>query len=276
MPFDDEQRALLWSLELNRRSLLAERRRLSEIPTEREKLERRRRDSQRRIEELAERKRELALKQQQLELKVEELKSRRNKHRTQLLHAGDNREYATLLREIDTEQKQQNELEDQILELMEEFERAAGEHGACLKEKAAVDDEVERRLGELEAEDRQRRAELERHERLSGELQQSLDSNTLRLYTRLDGRGAGGSICSLVTNYKCGVCGMEVATLTLSRVRSGEFRQCDSCSAVLVDEEQVAVARRIARARGYLAKADDRTDDDASETAVDADSEKQS
>jgi len=59
-------------------------------------------------------------------------------------------------------------------------------------------------------------------------------------------------ICALVDAGVCASCRMEVPTQTISEVRAGKLRSCESCSAVLFTEEQASLARTMARNRRFL------------------------
>jgi len=182
-------------------------------------------------------------------MEADGVKERRTRHQQQLLTAKDNREYKTLLEEIETEEGRQRKVEDQILELMEGIDELLPRvRGARAEKERAVSD-VQSALAAVAAEAEileKRRAGLE-DERTT--LVERLNPIGRRIFDKLS---AQPHICALVDGSICSSCRMEVPTQTQGEIRAGALVSCESCSAVLFTEEQASVARTMARNRGFL------------------------
>lgn len=252
MEFSSEERARFWGLELHRRRAFRLRRRLEELPAAHDEIEGRLAAARAAYEQALADKRGLEMGQKKLELEVESVKERRGRHQQQLLNASDNREYATLLKEIESERGKQDELELRILEIMESLEELRPRLEVDRRKLEELERESAERLATLEAEELGLKTRLKRLEEGREGLLAGLTPAGRRMVEKLESQGLSGHICAEVSNYRCGVCGMEIATQALSEVRAGKLRQCESCSSMLYDEDQLAATRSQARNRGFL------------------------
>jgi predicted nucleic acid-binding Zn-ribbon protein len=246
---EDLARAQLWALELYQRVLLKIARRLKELPEEESVLRRRVEETEKRLDALEGELKAKQLEQKRLEVEVDGVKGRRTRHQQQLLSAKDNREYQTLLEEIAREERRQAELEDRILELMEGLEELSPRVARTRVERGGEASEVEKTLNDLSTEGEgleERRGRLE-EERAA--LVDRLDPSGRRIFDKLISQQ---HICAVVDGGICSSCRMEVPTQTLSEVRAGGLRCCESCSAVLFTDEQTSLARTMAHNRGFL------------------------
>ncbi|HUT98967.1 MAG TPA: C4-type zinc ribbon domain-containing protein [bacterium] len=245
---EDLTRAQLWALELYQRQLLRTTRRLRELPEEESSLRRRLEESEKGLKDLEGELKTKQMEQKHLEMDADGVKERRTRHQQQLLTAKDNREYKTLLEEIELEKGRQSEVEDRILELMEgieelfprvrearaESERTVSEAQSALAAVAVEGENLRKRLAKL---GKERTALVER-----------LNPVGRRIFDKLS---AQPHVCALVDGAICASCHMEVPTQTQSEIRSGSLKSCESCSAVLFTEEQASVARTMARNLGF-------------------------
>ena len=246
---EDLTRAQLWALELYQRQLQRTTRRLRELPEEESSLRRRLEESEKGLNALEGELKAKQLEEKRLEMDADGVKERRTRHQQQLLTAKDNREYKTLLEEIELEGGRQSEMEDRILELMEGLEELLPRVREARTEGERSGSEVQGALAAVAAEGEElgkRRTRLEEGRTALVEL---LNTVGRRIFDKLS---AQANICALVDGAICASCRMEVPTQTQSEIRAGCLKSCESCSAVLFTEEQVSVARTMARNRGFL------------------------
>jgi predicted nucleic acid-binding Zn-ribbon protein len=244
----DLTRAQLWALELYQRQLLRTTRRLRELPEEESSLRRRLEEMEKDLGALEVELKAKQLEQKRLEMEADGVKERRTRHQQQLLTAKDNREYKTLLEEIELEKGRQTEVEDRILELMEGIEGLLPRVREARAERERTVSEVQGALAAVAAEGEdltKRRARLEKERKA---LVERLNTVGRRIFDKLS---AQPHICALVDGAICASCRMEVPTQAQSEIRSGSLKNCESCSAVLFTEEQASVARTLARNLGF-------------------------
>ncbi|MCK4594818.1 hypothetical protein KAU45_09980 [bacterium] len=246
---DDLTRAQLWALELYQRALRKIDRRLGELPEEESAFRRRAEEVEERLGALEEELKAKQLEQKRLETEVDDIKERRTRHQRQLLSAKDNREYKTLLEEIELENRRQTELEDRILELMENLEGLVPRVKKTRTEKEDEVTGIEKALAALSAEGEKLEGRRARLEKGRDTLVGRLDATGRRIFNKLV---AQRHICALMDGGICSSCRVEVPTQAISEARAGELRSCESCSAILFTEEQASLARTMARNRGFL------------------------
>ncbi|MCX7021280.1 MAG: hypothetical protein NTW26_03195 [bacterium] len=246
---DDLTRAQLWALELYQRQLLRTNRRLRELPEEESSLRRRLEETESRLGVLEGELKAKQLEQKRLEMEADGVKERRTRHQQQLLTAKDNREYKTLLEEIAMEEGRQREAEDRVLELMEGIEELFPRVREARAERERAVSEVQSALAAVAADGEDLR---KRRARLDGErkaLVERLNTVGRRIFDKLS---AQPHVCALVDGAICASCRMEVPTQAQSEIRAGGLKSCESCSVVLFTEEQVSVARTMARNLGFM------------------------
>jgi len=246
---EDLTRAQLWALELYQRQLLHTTRRLRELPEEESSLRRRLEETAGRLNALEGELKTKQLEQKRLEMEADGVRQRRTRHQQQLLTAKDNREYKTLLEEIELEKGRQSEVEDRILELMEGLEELLPRVREARAEGERTGSDVQGALTAVAVEGEELRKRRTRLEAGRADLVELLNTVGRRIFDKLS---AQAHICALVDGAICASCRMEVPTQTQSEIRAGGLKNCESCSVVLYTEEQASVARTMARNRGFL------------------------
>ncbi len=242
-------RAQLWALELYQRALQKIDRRLDELPEEESSLRRRAEEVEERLGAIEEELKAKQLEQKRLEIEVDGIKERRTRHQRQLLSAKNNREYQTLLEEIELEKQRQTDLEDRILELMESLEELVPGVRVKRTEKEDEVTGIEKTLAALSVEEDNLKNHRARLIKSRDALVGKLDVTGRRIFDKLV---AQRHICALVDGRICSSCRMEVPTQAISEIRAGELCSCESCSAILFTEEQASLARTMARNRGFF------------------------
>jgi hypothetical protein len=143
-----------------------------------------------------------------------------------------NKEYQTILGEIQNLKKEQDGYEEKILELMEksgeEERKIRAVEGEVKKEKAAFDEEEAKLLAEGE----RLKSELSGLEGDRGGILSGIDGENLQLYTRVKGlRGAG---VAEVRDEICLGCRVSVPPQKYADViKSDEIQTCSHCQRIL-------------------------------------------
>ncbi len=170
------------------------------------------------------------------ELELESNQGTIRKYQSQLYNVKTNKEYASLLHEIEELKRQNSVLEDGIIELMEKVE--SGEE--LLNKKKKELEEEEQNYQEKVEEGNKNLEELkkkrEQLEHKKAELSPSISSSLLARYNRLI--KAKGMALVPVINGTCGGCHMELPPQVLNEVKSGKrLVACERCSRILYQKE---------------------------------------
>jgi len=219
----------------------AYRKRETEIPKQKTKLNIRR---ERLAAELAERQKacqDLKLEQRKNEGDIEEMQKQAGKYEQQLLLVKKNEEYQALLHEIDLLKKQVGLKEERIITIMmqldqmierleEDRKRIEAEERALDEQCAAVDAEL--------AEARAKRMDLEQRR---APARQAVDPGLLRLYDRVRRRRPTGRVVVPLNDEVCSGCNMTIPAQICNEVLAGErLHACVHCGRVLYSRGNVA------------------------------------
>jgi len=166
------------------------------------------------------------------EAEAQDIAVKRDKLHGQSAVVKTNKEYATLLHEIDAHAKRIAEIEDEILVAMETAERLAEDGRRADASARQVQQEVEKETDELRA----RLAEVEH--RLAGAIEDRLKILGVlgvavqKLYERaVKARGAG---IARIQQATCSGCHRSVPPEVINRVTAGEVHICVSCQRIFV------------------------------------------
>ncbi len=215
--------------------------RLAEIHGEIERLPRRAEEARRR-EEACARERERAeaemdamrRERRTLEASLQDAEVKLKTLRTQLMSVGSNREYAAMLKEIETVEGEIDATEEKLLELMERLDAAEPGHRDRL---AAIDRdreaaEADRRR--VEAEIESLRDEAQRLEAEKPRLVAELEPTTRRRYERVIAHHGDVGV-AWVRDEHCTGCNAQLPPQVAVEVRkNNQIITCQSCGRLLV------------------------------------------
>jgi len=163
---------------------------------------------------------------------AQDIGAKRDKLHGQSAVVKTNKEYATLLHEIEAHAKRIAEIEDEILAAMESAERLGDEVRRVDANARHVAQEVEKETDELRA----RLAEVER--KLAAAVDDRLQIlgvlgvSTQKLYERaVKARGSG---IARIEQSTCSGCHRAVPPEVINRVTAGEVHICVSCQRIFV------------------------------------------
>jgi hypothetical protein len=166
------------------------------------------------------------------EAEAQDTATKRDKFQSQSAVVKTNKEYTTLMHEIDAHAKRIAEIEDEILVAMETAERVGDEVRRADANARQVAQEVEKETDELRA----RLAEVER--RLASAIEdrmqilEVLGVSTKKLYERaVKARGSG---IARIEQSTCSGCHRSVPPEVINRVTAGEVHICVSCQRIFV------------------------------------------
>lgn len=170
-----------------------------------------------------------------LESEIDAVRAREDRDRGLLKAGVGARQVTDLEHELETLQRRQGVLEDELLEIMERRE-AAGIHADKAREAQA---DAERRLADATHRRDQTLADLEVAEqrrtadrtRLAGEIPPDL----LGFYDRI--RAQKGTGAALLRARRCGSCRLELDRSAINTLRDGaadEVLRCEECGVILV------------------------------------------
>ena len=169
------------------------------------------------------------------EAEAQDLGSRRSKFQAQSAVVKTNKEYTTLLHEIETHSQRIAEVEDAILLAMEAVEGATGD----LKHAEAVASQTEREVKKETEEQREQLAEVERRLGLRlverAALLTGLGPKVEALHSRALKTRA--SAVARIEHGGCAACHRTLPPEVINRVAAGEVHACASCHCILVHGE---------------------------------------
>jgi hypothetical protein len=166
------------------------------------------------------------------EAEAQDIAAKRDKLQGQSAVVKTNKEYTTLMHEIDAHTKRIAEIEDEILAAMESAERVGEEVRGADATARQVGQEVDKETDELRA----RLAEVER--KLAAAVDERmqilgvLGAQVQSLYTRaVKARGSG---IARIEQRTCSGCHRAVPPEVVNRVTAGEVHICVSCQRIFV------------------------------------------
>jgi uncharacterized protein len=172
------------------------------------------------------------------EAEAQDVGAKRDKLHAQSAVVKTNKEYTTLLAEIDAHQKRIAEIEDEVLGAMESSESV----GAEVRQADATARQVVQEVGKETDELRARLAEVERQlaaavaDRM--QILGALGPKVQALYERgVKGRGNG---IVRIERASCSGCHRSLPPEVINRVTAGEVHICASCQRILVIPEAPA------------------------------------
>ena len=175
-----------------------------------------------------------------IETEVVTIQTRLSKYKGQLLELKTNKEYTTMLHEIQVAEEAIRSHEDRVLERMEEAETITAEVKAAEAElktqQAAI--AVERKT--LEAEASALQATADEKSAARGEAAKALSPEALKLFDYV-AKARKGLAVAEARDGGCTVCHVRMRPQMFNEVRRGEnLIQCESCMRILYFVPQAA------------------------------------
>ena len=215
------------------RKLLKTKDELARIDPERKELQSRASGSQARLDAAKLRVKQIESDRKKLELDVEAKKQQIDKYSLQQFQTKKNEEYRALQNEIENCKKEIVHIEDKELELMEQGEAAQKEVNAAQQVAAEAKKLVDGKLADLEAREKNLRAELSQLESNRADLAEAVDESTRGRYERLL-KNKGSSVVVGISHHSCGGCHMKLSRGTVVACQAEqEVVTCSNCGRIL-------------------------------------------
>jgi uncharacterized protein len=169
------------------------------------------------------------------EAEAQDLSSKRGKFQAQSAVVKTNKEYTTLLHEIETHSQRIAEVEDAILLAMEAIESASEDLKHAEATARQTDQEVSKEIEELRVQlaDVEKRFALRVDERSA--LLAALGPRVEALYARVLKTRSNG--IARIEHGGCSACHRTLPPEVMNRVVAGEVHACASCHCILVPGE---------------------------------------
>ena len=168
-----------------------------------------------------------------IELDVEAKQQQSDKYATQQLQTKKNEEYRALQNEIENCKKAIGVLEDQELELMMQGDVAQKEVVAAQQTAAEAKKLADGKLADLDAREKNLRAELAALESNREELAAAVDPDARDKYERLL-KNKGSNVIVGISHHSCGGCHMKLNRGTVVTCQADqEIITCTNCGRIL-------------------------------------------
>jgi len=213
--------------------ILLTREQLAHIGPEREELQRRAVSTSARLEAARHRVKQIESDRKKLELDVEAKKQQIERYSLQQFQTKKNEEYRALANEIENCKKEIVHIEDQELELMEQAEAAQKEVAAAQQAAADAKKLVDSKIADLDAREKNLRAELATLESNRAELAGAVEESVRSRYERLL-KSKGANVVVGVSHHSCGGCHMKLSRgVVVACQADQEIVSCPNCSRIL-------------------------------------------
>lgn len=168
-----------------------------------------------------------------LELELKVTQEKLEKYKQDLMKVRNEKEYGTVLREIDSSRKYVSQLETQILEAIEEAETLEKQLQEMTPDIATKRSEINAQLDAFSEEMEAAAEESKRYTSERHSLAVQVKSSLLKTYDRVAKLRKGVALTE-ARDYACTACRMSIRPQVFSDVRRGEkIIQCDSCGRIL-------------------------------------------
>uniref|UniRef100_A0A7V3ZVH6 C4-type zinc ribbon domain-containing protein n=1 Tax=candidate division WOR-3 bacterium TaxID=2052148 RepID=A0A7V3ZVH6_UNCW3 len=155
-------------------------------------------------------------------------------YQIQLYTAKTNEQYKAFLREIETQKKLKNEIEDKMIELLEKIEATEENIKKREKELETIKVETQKKIEELKEEEEKIKEEIKKREEKRKRLVESLPPNNYEIYEKIKQRRNGIAVAK-VENEACNVCYNPIPPQIILEIRKNEkIHYCDYCGRILV------------------------------------------
>lgn len=207
--------------------------RLAGIPGEREQIENEFNAYAADYLRLKTRHEETILERKQLEVELADTQQSSDKYKQDLMRVRNEKEYVTVLREIDAAKKHISALETEILKRMEENEQLEADLKVYTPDIERKREEVDRQLAVLADEHADGELRITSLTARRDALAAAIPRSLLAVYERV-ARLRRGQALAEVRDSTCTACRMRVRPKIFSDVRKGDqLIACDNCSRIL-------------------------------------------
>ena len=180
----------------------------------------------------------IELKRNQLETELGSKEQQIKKLQMQLYQVKTNKEYSALQLEIEGLKADKSVLEEEILKLMEEVDRAKGQAASEKEQLKVQEGELKNRLDKIQQESQDIQSTIEQLKAARAALVPKMDSQVLNQYERILERKEGSALVPVRGNA-CSGCHMVLPPQMINEVQmNARLIPCESCARILYIEPE--------------------------------------
>lgn len=180
---------------------------------------------------------ELEKKKKTKELDVAAKEEAARKHSAQLNDLKSNDAYKTMQAEIEAEKAAAGDIETEILQIMEDLDKAKAEEKAATAEFKKTEEFSKNDLAKLEAEMSHAKGRFETEKVGRDAAAAAVPPSEMKVYNHIRGRGKPDAVVPVVSGH-CGACQINLTPgliLEISKLKS--LVTCESCQRILYKPE---------------------------------------
>lgn len=211
---------------------------LAHLPAEKAQLENDLQAASAHLMELKNKGQKLDQKRKTLDAEVKAKQELLGKYRTRQVETRKNDEYQALANEIMRTEKAIQELEDQELELMEEYEQLQKEVLAESEKVQAQTQKTREMLEGLESKAASLNEKINQLQKEITQMESSIDPAILQQYRRIFKNKKSAAVVELIHGTTCGGCHMKLTHQTVISVKTSDKPVfCEQCGRILYISE---------------------------------------
>jgi len=180
---------------------------------------------------------ELEKKKKSKELDVAQKEEAARKHAGQLNDLKSNDAYKAMQAEIEAEKKAANDIETEVLQIMEDIDKARAEEKAATAEFKKTEEFSKKDLEKLEAEMSHAKGRFETAKVDRDAAPAAVSPSEMKVYNHIRGRGKPDAVVPVVSGH-CGSCQINLTPgliLEISKLKT--LVTCESCQRILYKPE---------------------------------------
>ncbi len=212
------------------------RRQLEAKPTEAARLKEEHQRFTQGLQQAEQRYKALEVRRNQRETDLGQKEEQVKKLQIQLFQLKTNKEYSAMQKEIEGSKADKSVLEEEVLKLMEEIDRAKAQVAAEREQLKAREGELKSQLDRIEQESQRLRASVEELKARRGAAAPKVDPSSLAQYERILERKEEQALVPVVGD-SCGGCHMILPPQTVNEVLANtRLVPCEACGRILYAE----------------------------------------
>lgn len=150
-----------------------------------------------------------------------------------------NKEYQSILKEIEDLKQKKSMIEDQMLETLESIEAVESKSASLSKDYADLMMDIEGQQAEIRRQAEEKNSALEQFREQRNDLWESLLPNLQKMYARAKQLGGGTAVAAVIESV-CQVCRVNLPPqLFIELMRMNSLIMCPNCQRIIYPQEAV-------------------------------------
>ncbi len=183
---------------------------------------------------------QVEVQRKELDNEVQAKEAKIAKYLNQQMQTKKNDEYQALGHEIERTKKEISELEDQELQLMEDYDKAQQEVAAEAVHVKEYDSAAESRRQALTEKKKNLQAELEKLNVAIQEAESKCDAAAMNIYRRILKSKGDVAIVKIEGEKMCSGCHMALTQQEVMKAKGGLVANCGNCGRILFHQNEFA------------------------------------